>query len=480
MAGFRDELLGHKSNAEMQYVVALYDNIDLYDEYKTQPTNITNVHWRVYYQMLAQMIEKKGVKVVDEMAMTMFVEGQSEKLQKLYENAGGWYTIEEGKAIIESENIESYYRDVLRFSTILRLNDAGFNVEANWETYRKMTFQELSEAVSGAVDTIFADVDMGEDKVYDIKKDIKQMLIDADMGVNRGLPVSSKLLNSVVNGMSLGNISMVAGGSGVGKTFITLCQILPTTIDEKQPLLIMCNEEAMDKWQREIIIWIINNRLGGDFIKERFYQGAFTKEEWDLLNKATAWLDEMLEDGLVQFVNFSTFAMGKAIKLIRKYASQHGIKYYIIDTLKLDNDIGSNVSDLAWLQLQQNMVKLYNVIKPTAKNVHVWVTYQMNKSVKTRFLSQGDLGMSKNVADVVSTLILVRNVMETEKGTEAKSLKVKKANGGEVSLSEDYEYMVAFIDKNRQGSTANQVVWRVDKGRNIMKDVGFTRIAQDY
>ena len=193
---------------------------------------------------------------------------------------------------------------------------------------------------------------------------------------------------------------------------------------------------------------------------------------------ARDWLNEMLANGLIKFVNFSTFSMNKSIKLIRKYATQNSIKYFIIDTLKLDNDVGSNVTELAWLQLQQNMVKLYNVIKPTAKNVHVWVTYQLNKSVRARFLDQSALGMSKNVADVVSTLILVRNALESEKG--ANGLKVKRADGRSVELSEEKEYMIAFIDKNRQGSTSSQIVWRVDKGRNIMKDVGFTKVSQDY
>jgi len=40
--------------------------------------------------------------------------------------------------------------------------------------------------------------------------------------------------------------------------------------------------------------------------------------------------------------------------------------------------------------------------------------------------------------------------------------------------------MIAFLDKNRQGSTHEQVVWEVDKGRNVMKDKGYARISQDY
>lgn len=480
MSEFRDNLLKHKTMAELQYVVTLYANVDFYDEYKVEPKNITNIHWRIYYMLLGQMVEKKGLTVIDEMNMELHMSQQKEKLQKLYENAGGWGTIEEAKAIIETDNIEGYYREVLRYSAILKLHDSGFDIESNWEEYSKLTYEELSDVISGTVDEIFSDIDMGGDKVVDIKDNIWDMVMEAHKGVNRGLPVASKLLNSVINGQVLGNITMIGGTSGVGKSFVTLNQVLPSVIKEQEPLLIMCNEEDVNKWQREMLIWAVNNILKKDMIKSRFYQGNFTKEELELLKEAHEWVKENLLDNLIRFVNFNMFSMGKSIKLIRKYATQFNVKYYIIDTLKLDNDIGSTITDQSWLQLQQNMVKLYNVIKPTAKNVHVWVTYQLNKSNKTRYLDQSSLGMSKNVADVVSTLMLIRDVLETEKGGDAKSLVIRRADGAKGQLSEEKEYMVVFIDKNRQGSTSNQVVWRVDKGRNIIKDVGFTKVAQDY
>lgn len=480
MSNFRDEIVRHKTIAELQYVVSLYADVELYDEYEIDASNITNVHWRMYYMILRQMIEKKELTVIDEMNMDLHMATQKDKLQKIYENAGGWQTIAEGKEIVELENIETYYREVLRYSAILKLNDSGFNLEEKWEEYSKLTYEELSDVVTGTVDSIFSDIDMGGEEVVDVADDIWSMVEEADKGVNRGLPVGSKALNSVINGQVLGNISMVGGMSGMGKTFTTLNMTLPSAIKEKESLLIMCNEEDIKKWQQEILTWVINNKLKGNFVKSRFYQGRFSDEEIELLKSAKLWLDENMPKDLIRFVNFNQFAMNKAIKLIRRYSTQYGVKYFIIDTLKLDNDIGSTIGDNSWLQLQQNMVKLYNTAKPTAKNVHIWVTYQLNKSNKTRYLDQSALGMSKNVADVVSTLMLIRDVLESEKGGDANSLVIQRADGAKGQLSEDNDYMVVFIDKNRQGATNRQVVWRVDKGRNIIKDVGFTKISEDY
>lgn len=475
---FRVDLVRHKTNSEAQYVTSLYANRDLYDEYKMEHKLINNPSWRMYYMILTQMIEKKKIKVIDEMNMDQFVSEQKEKLQTAYANAGGWATIEEAMAIIETDNVETYYTEIMRYSAMIKLVASGFDLEKNWDKIRQLTYQEIGEYYTGVVDSIFSSIDMGEEKVVNILSGIRGMVKSADEGIKRGLPVSSKVLNSVINGSVLGNITMAGGASGVGKTFFTLNQVLPSVIKEKEPILIMCNEEDLDKWQSEIITWVINNHLkGGNFIKSRFYQGEFSEDEHNYLNQAIEWLESRIDDGLIQFVNFNMYSMDRAIRLIRKYAKQEDIKYFIIDTLKLDNDIGSSVDNNSWLQLQQNMVKLYNVVKPIALNVHVWVTYQLNKSMKTRFLDQSSLGMSKNVADVVSTLILLRNVIQSEKGSNGLAVEYKSQT---TFLDDDKEYMVAFIDKNRQGSTSNQIVWLVDKGRNVMEDEGFTRISQDF
>lgn len=477
---FINNIKRQKTIAESQYVSTLYASPELCDEYKVDPKMFTSPHWRFFYQLLLTLTTKQSVKVIDEMSIELYMESANPKAREFYEASGGWETIDVATQIIEVENIESYYREMIRYSAILKLINSGFDVEEKWDVYKNLTYQELSDAVTASVDTIFSEIDMGEDRVVDIMADIQKTIDDADKGVQNGLPLASKLLNSLVNGLAVGNVTMIAGQSGVGKTFITLNQLLPSFIKTKERLLIMCNEEDIGKWQIEMLVWQINNVQKKDMVKSRFFEGRFTNDEKEWLENAKNWLSEMMNEELIMFTNFSTFAMSKAIKLIRKFATTDGIKYFVIDTLKLDNDLGTNVSDLAWLQLQQNMVKLYNVIKPSSKNVHVWVTYQMNKSVKTRYLTQGDLGMSKNVADVVSTLILIRDVYETEKGSGGKSLTVKSDKGAEIVLNEDSEYMVAFIDKNRRGSTSEQVVWRVDKGRNIMKDVGKTKIAQDF
>ena len=483
---FIEEIANHKKMSEFQYVISLYNDPTLFDEYSIESTNINNDGWRMYYKIIEDMVGTKEYSVIDNMNVDLFV-AQNPKRLESYEKFGGWGTIEEGLEYVETENIANYRSEVIRYSAIVKMIQNGLPVKRDWDKISQFTYEELHAYSEGIVSEIFSGSESAEDKLYDIKDGMWDMIEKADKGISRGLPVYSNLLNSHINGQILGNITMLAGSSGTGKTYLTLCLTMPSFIKEDVPLMIMCNEEDLDKWQRELVTWTANNVIAHQpefknikFVKSRFYQGAFTKDEWAILKAANDWVQEKISDGLITFVNFNSFSMDKAIRLIKTMTVKKGIKYFIIDTLKLDNDTGSNVSDISWLQLQQNMVKLYNVIKPSAKNVHVWVTYQLNKTNRSRFLDQSSLGMSKNVADVVSTLLLTRKILATEKKQDANGLTVKSFENREVALDPEKDYRIVFIDKNRSGSTSKQIVLGVDMGRNIIRDVGYTIVPEDY
>ena len=287
-------------------------------------------------------------------------------------------------------------------------------------------------------------------------------------------------MDSIQNGLALGNITMLAANSGVGKTFLTTLLHIQSSINNEEPVLIIANEEEKSRYVQGLLTAYINARhKEAMFNKNRFLRGSFTDEEWEYLNEAKEWYLRKVSEGLVRFVNMNEFSMAKTIRLIKKYARLYDVRYFILDTLKLDNDTYSRVNDSSWLQLQQNMVKLYNVIKPSNLNVHVWVTTQMTKTNRrARYLDQSMIGMAKNITDVVSSLILVRMASQSEVSGK-NAIKVVNSKGHSEMLDEDNDYMIVFWDKNRQGQTNRQVVLEVDRGLNLIRDVGKTQINND-
>ncbi|MED3440250.1 hypothetical protein P4393_12365 [Bacillus subtilis] len=473
---FRKDLVRLKSTAESYVVLSLYKTPELYFDNNISVDDFHDSVWKFYFAIAKKAI-KSGRKVLDDVIIGLTV-GENEQLQKMYDECGGYQTIATGMTFVKEENFDSYLTDVKKYNALIRLHDVGYPIMDKYDVYKVMSADAIQEALEGMLSSIFADVEV-EEQVEDLRDGLWGTVMDAHEGKLRGFPYESALLNDYVNGQALGNITMVSANSGVGKTFFTLAEIFPNMIKFNEKLLIMANEEDKAKWQKEIITWAVNNMVGGEFLKNRFNKGEFTADELTLLRKAVDWLNKQMQEGIINFVNFNSFSMSKAIKTIKKNAAIHDIKYYVLDTLKLDSD-AINANTQAWLQLQQGMVKLYDVVKPSNKNLHVWVTYQLGKSAMlNRYLSQNSLGVSKNVVDVVSTLILVRKALQSEKEGGNNEVKVKLPNGVYTKMSPDKEYFIVFLGKNRMGPTNYQLVFEIDMGRNIVKDFGTCIIEQD-
>ena len=479
-AEFYQKLEKEKEIVESQLVFSLYANTNYYFDYELQLEELDSSMWRFYYRMLKEMVEERKLRKMDVVSVSAYVSTKNEKFRALYEKLGGYETIKKGMVIVESDNVESYYSELQRYKTLLRLIKLGFPIERNWKSYSKMDLETLNEVLEGLIAEAFVDTQIGNDRVEDMFDGIDDMLKLADEGVAKGLPIGSRLMDSIQNGLALGNITMMAANSGVGKTFLTTMLHILSSIHNEEPVLIIANEEEKSRYVQGLLTAYINRKQRGfNFNKNRFLQGSFTEDEWTVLNEAKQWYLGKVNEGLIRFVNMNEFSMSKTIRLIKKYTRLYDVRYFILDTLKLDNDTYSRVNDNSWLQLQQNMVKLYNVIKPSNLNVHVWVTAQMTKTNRrARYLDQSMIGMAKNVTDVVSSLMLVRMVTQSEKVGD-KALRVIDDQRHQKLLDEDKDYMIVFWDKNRQGRTNRQVVLEVDRGLNTVRDIGVTQIDND-
>jgi replicative DNA helicase len=474
---FRESLVNLKKTAESYVVLSIYKKPELYFDSNLTVHDFHSEDWKFYFA-IAQKLIHEDKKVFDDIVVGLKV-AENEHLQKMYEEYGGWATIQNGVTFVQEENYDGYLKDMKKYSALIKLHDLGFPIMEKFAEFKVMSVEHIQQVLEGVLASVFANVDIDE-QVEDLSDGLWDTVMEAHEGKMRGFPYSSALLNEYVNGMPLGNITLLSANSGVGKTFFALAQILPNMIEFKEKLLILANEEDSKKWKKEIITWVINNVLGGNFEKSRFNQGEFTQEELDILKKGVEWLQEKMEKGIIRFVNFTSFSMNKAIKIIKKYSTVYNVKYFILDTLKLDSD-AINENAQAWLQLQQNMVKLYDLIKPSNKNLHVFATYQLGKSAMlSRYLSQNSLGVSKNVTDVVSVLLLTRKALESEKEGGKNEIIVKRhKDGKQIKLDRNKEYFIVFLGKNRMGSTYKQLVFEIDQGKNIMKDVGTCIIEQD-
>lgn len=442
--------------------------------------------WRVYYQIVYDIVVKEQKTVVDEVTVGLYLE-KHDKLRQKYEEYGGWNTIMQATEYVKIENLEGYIKDLKKWNCVMQLIKYGFPVSEKLSEYADMTADDIYNELETLLNHSFINAD-DDIKAYSLADGIDDLLDDLDKGLAVGLPYyNMPLLTSKTGGQLHGNITLVGGLSNVGKTTLARNSTLPSIINHNEKVVVMLNEESPKKWQREMIVWCANNIFKESLQKFVLRDGNYTDELWVLLRKCADWIKEKSENHTITLVPFKRYKTSEVLKTIKKYCGM-GVRYFILDTFKADADSRAKDSSSNAMMMSQAMVEINDLIKEENKDVHILITFQLNKaSAKQRFYTQDNIGVAKSITDVASTTIMIRNLFDDEKPNGKNPIQVYKLEGTKhkvkvpVTLDEDKHYQVIFVVKNREGAANNyQIIAEHDLSRNTLKEVGITKITQDF
>lgn len=474
----------YKVACEANIVSIFYKKPELMYDYQLRLEDFTENTWRVYWQIAYDIIIKEKKSVLDDITVGLYLEKHS-KLKQKYDEYGGYDTIDKATEYIKTDNISGYVNELKKWETVIRMIASGFPVTDRIKEFVDMSLDEIYKEYDALLNHIFINAE--EDVVsYSLSDGIYDLIEQLNEGVAVGLPYDNMpTLTKETGGQLPGNITLVGGLSNMGKTTLTRTMLIPSAVKYGERLVILVNEEGKAKWQRELLVWVANNIYKTDLQKFVVRDGKFSDEVKELLYKCADWIAEKSENNMLTIIPFARYETQKAIRVIKKYASL-GVKYFILDTYKAD--AGSR-SDRMWLDMQQNMVDIYDTVKAEGgKNVHITITFQLAKSsARQRFYSQDNIGMAKSIIDPASTCLMLRDVFEDEYTGEKNALKVYRLDGKNnkskipVKLDHDKHYQLIFIVKNREGAANSiQIVCEHDMSRNLLKEVGFTSVPVDF
>ena len=474
----------YKLACEANIVSIYYKKPDLMYDFELKLEDFTENTWRVYWQIAYDIVIKEHKPVLDDITIGLYLEKHN-KLKQKYDDYGGYETIEKATEYVKTENLSGYIAELNKWNTVLMMLKNKFPVYDRLSEFADMSLDDIYVEYEAILNHIFINAD--EDiQSYSIEEGIDDLIDELNEGLAVGLPYyEMPLLNKETGGQLTGNITLVGGLSNMGKTTLVRSMCIPASIKNDEKLVIIINEEGRRKWQREMLVWVANNIYKFDLQKFVVRDGKYSDEVMDMLRKCANWIKEKASDNTITIIPFNKYRTEKAIKVIKKYASL-GVKYFILDTYKADS--GSR-SDKMWLEMQQSMVDIYDTVKTDGgKDVHIVITFQLAKSsARQRFYSQDNIGQAKNIVDVASTCLMIRDVFEDEYTGEKNALKVYKLEGKNgkskipVNLDHDKHYQLIFIVKNREGAANNyQIVAEHDMSRNLLKEVGFTSVPVDF
>lgn len=483
----RNKILEKSISIECNVVATFWNNPELYSEHSNEieSSMFKSEMWKLYFSV-GEAMYKKGFKYIDEVSVATFLEDKSDMREKYYA-FGGYSKIDLVIDLVNESNLQAHMETLKKYSAIfdyvtkLSLTESGVEKLANFDSV-----DDIYNFLSIKVNDIFRNVSMTGSRTGKITDDLDSLIETANKGINKGLQFNSPILSDEIGGLMDGQIILVGGLSGTGKTTFTQELHLSAMWEREESTVYILNEQPKEKWQQQFLTWIINNKIipkdsHERFSSKRWRDGHFTEKEMGWLYKAKEMLESKVNENLIVIEELDTYTRKNVEKIIKRYAHL-GIKYFVIDTFKVSAD---HKGDLFWFNMQEDMRALDDLVKPTNLNVNLWVTLQLEKgAVLKRYLTGNNIGMSKGVIDVASVGLLMRRVRNDEFKGGKNELKVIKpfskdcmSSGQEVELDPNRQYVIIFICKNRNGrSEEYQIVARQDLGTLQYEEVGICDI----
>lgn len=471
-------------NSEANVVLLIYKNPELLYNYKLTLEDFHNNTWKVYFSIGQDLILKEKKTTLDEISIGLYL-SKHPKLQEKYEEYGGYDVITNGSEYIQESNFSSYYNELKKWGVVLKLLKMKFPITDRLSEIVDMSAEQIYNEYEAKLQHLFINID-SEVKSYSITEGLDELIDELDAGLAVGLPYNDMpMLTKETSGMQLGNITLVGGLSNCGKSTFARNLLIPSILKHGEKIVVILNEENLKRWQRELIVFVANNILKKELQKYVVRDGKYSDETKEIIKDAVNWIKEKAADNTITIIPFEKYSTQKAIKVIKKYASLGNVKYFVLDTFKMD---AGKVSEQSWLEMAQSMVAINDTIKEDCLNVHILITFQLAKaSARQRFYMQDNVGVSKSIIDPVSTCIMIRDVFEDEVAGGKRELRVFRLEGKNktskipVVLDKNKRYQLVFIVKNREGAAnSRQLVIESDMSRNIVREIGVTVVPADF
>ncbi len=475
----------YKLACEANIVAIFYSKPDFILETSLKLEDFGQNLWKVYFAIARDLVLLEKKSVLDEVTVGLYLE-KHDKLKEKYDEYGAYETISNATAYIKAGNLDGYIQELKKWNAVIKLAKCGFPVNDKISEYADMSAEEIFQQLETLLNHTFINVD-SEVKSYNAVEGLQDYIDEMNEGYAVGMPLSScSILNREIGGLNFnGHIYGLGAASGVGKSTMAINYIVPSVLKYDEKVVFIINEEDVTKVRRELLIWCANNVFKEELHKYVLRDGKFDETTLALLRKCADWLEAKKESKHITVIPLEKYSAKLVVKIIKKYNSLGGVRCFVLDTLKESYDA---TTDDIYKSMTRDMVDLYDVVKPSGKNVCLFVTYQLTKaSLKQRYFTNHEIGQSKSIVDVMSVNLMMRPPLldEFKDGkNELTCYKLEGKNGRSkipFTLDKEKHYMITFVTKNRFGSTNEyQIISECDLSRNTHRDIGICYVNQDW
>lgn len=469
------KLVENRDLIEANFVFCLWKDPELYYDFGREvkaDRDLLTEDGRFYFSLGNEMF-KLGYKSFDDASIYSYIEGK-ETIKNGFTRRGGYKTVDEIKKILNVENIETYYDELMKSNALLSLYDEGYDVLQYIDKLNKMTYTQLEDFVEYKLNNIFFKTSLSGIKVSDLTTGYDRWIEEWDKGKSIGFRVGFPLINYHLAGIHKKNLILHLAGIGQGKTTSALLMYVLPVLESGEQVCIIANEQDEEEFRQMMLATVLFNRIKYfKMNRQKLLFGNFSDDDKKHLKMAADWLEKYKNK--LHYIHLNDYEISNVKRVIKKY-SKLGVGLFLFDTLKPEND----ASDKAWADFSEVSKELFLLAQK--ENVAIVATAQLATSAANRkFLDLSCIGKSRAIAETAGQVLMFRPLRDSEKEklevySYAKDSKVKVLH----KLDKDKDYIVLFVPKNRYGKAGDlQIVYERNMDFNTMKELGYCHIEYD-
>lgn len=475
----------NRDQVEAPFVFCFWKDPDLYDDYKfvnEKKDDTLKSEDAQFYFNLGKALYNAGFRKFDNITVYGFLQNKPE-VKETFDNYGGYREVENLKQLVNVENVDAYFDKIAKLNTLNSLCKLTFDSFEDVSKFDKMSSQQVYDYFEYKLS------DISIESTHDVEEESlvidDEFIEECNTGDAVGISYAKNcpIMNYLTLGVPLGEMFMIAGHSGVGKSsFVFENMVLPMTEDGVK-VSIVSNEMRSKDYKIMLLAHILTKELNyWGLTRKQIKMGHFTNEQREMLNKAKKISQEKYEN--LGFIKLFDNDISKVLKYIKK-KSKRGYQIFIWDTMKSDDSLDEKM----FLQLLINSRKVFQLA--SKENIAIIPTYQLALyTVNQRYLDASCLANGKQIKEVFSEMIYMRQLWQDEytgekydckayqlqKNEDGKYTKVKRM----IELDKDKKYIVAFLDKTRNDEDKQQVLYEVNGRFNFWKEIGYCNILNEH
>lgn len=475
----------NRDQIEAPFVFCFWKDPDLYDDYKfvnEKKDDTLKSEDSQFYFNLGKALYNAGFRKFDNITVYGFLQNKPE-VKETFDNYGGYREVENLKQLVNVENVDAYFDKIAKLNTLNSLCKLTFDSFEDVSKFDKMSSQQVYDYFEYKLS------DISIESTHDVEEESlvidDEFIEECNTGDAVGISYAKNcpIMNYLTLGVPLGEMFMIAGHSGVGKSsFVFENMVLPMA-EEGVKVAIVSNEMRSKDYKIMLLSHILTKELNyWGLTRKQIKMGHFTNEQREMLNKAKKISQEKYSS--LGFIKLFDNDIGKVLKYIKK-KSKRGYQIFVWDTMKSDDSLDEKM----FLQLLINSRKVFQLA--SKENIAIIPTYQLALyTVNQRYLDASCLANGKQIKEVFSEMIYMRQLWQDEytgekydckayqlqKNEDGKYTKVKRM----IELDKDKKYIVAFLDKTRNDEDKQQVLYEVNGRFNSWKEIGYCNILNEH